>query len=146
MRNVPGNLVAQDNREKTTLFFATEGRICHTREGRLSLVWEGLAGVRLGCRFFFAEFLDSPYSSQADRRSFQLSFQLPLKPRLQTAIGKCSQCVVYRGDIFSRRIDQDFFTPVAADRRVPRPQIALTRSMTAINRSLSRWVPNSDAC
>ncbi len=71
---------------------------------------------------------------------------LALNERHQIAIGNCSQCVVYWGDIFSRFITHDFETPVAADRKVPRPQIALTRSMTAINRSFSRCVQNSDAC
>jgi len=49
--------------------------------------------------------------------------------RSQIAIGNCSQHVVYCGDILSLFMAQDFAIPVAADRSVPRPHIALMWSM-----------------
>ena len=48
MRDLPDDLVAQDNREEATLLYATERCIFHTGGGRLCLVWQGLARIRLG--------------------------------------------------------------------------------------------------
>ena len=50
MRNMSGNLVAQDHRETATLRYAAEGSIRYSRRGRVSLVWEGLDWIRFEFR------------------------------------------------------------------------------------------------
>ena len=47
-------------------------------------------------------------------------------------MGNCSQSVVYRGDILSRRMAHNLVTPVAAERKVPRSHMGIEQHLVSL--------------